>query len=114
MALEAAGRSGGIALAWRDDAHEKLEEWRGRHVVAARLSRCMDGLSWVAPSAYGPQPSARQMELWEDLSNLAITFQGTPVIIGGDFNVTLEAADRRIDLADRTLARQNSEPCLLK
>ena len=43
MVIEAAGRSGGIALAWRDNDFEKLEEWRGRHVVEAFLSRRMDG-----------------------------------------------------------------------
>ena len=74
VTLEAAGRSGGIALAWRDDAHKKMEEWRGRYVVAARLSRRADGWSWVAASAYGPQTSTRRMELWEDISELATTF----------------------------------------
>ena len=63
-------------------------------MVAARLSRRADGWSWVAASVYGPQTSARRMELWEDINELATTFQGIPVIIGGDFNVTLEAADR--------------------
>ena len=94
VVLEAAGRSGGIALAWKDDAYEKLEEWRGRHVVAARLSRRADSWSLVAASTYGPQTSARRLELWEDIFEVATKFQGIPMIIGGDFNVTLEAADR--------------------
>ena len=94
VTLEAAGRSEGIAVAWRDEDHEKLEEWRGRHMVAARLSQRLDGLIWVATSAYGPHSLVRQTELWEDLLELATVFQGTPLIIGGDFNVTLEAAYR--------------------
>ena len=83
VALEAAGRLGGIALAWRDDDFEKLEEWRGRHVVAAFLSRRMDGRSWVVASAYDPHSLARRMELWKDLLELATKVQGTPLIIGG-------------------------------
>ena len=45
-------------------------------------------------SAYNPHSLARQLELWEDLLELATKFQGTRLIIGGDFNVTLKAADR--------------------
>ena len=41
------------------------------------------------------------MELWENISELATTFQGIPVIIGRDFNVTLEAADRPNGLGEQ-------------
>ena len=83
VVIEAAGRSGGIALAWRDNDFEKREEWRGRHVVAAFLTRRMDGRSWVVASAYGPHSLARRLELLEDLVELATKFQGTSLIIGG-------------------------------
>ena len=94
VVIEAVGRSGAIALAWRDNDFEKREEWRGRHVMAAFLTRRIDGRSWVVASAYGPHSLAQQLELLEDLVELATKFQGTRLIIGGDFNITLEAADR--------------------
>ena len=103
VTLEATGQSGGIVVAWTDENHEKLEEWRGRHMVAARLSRHLDGLIWVAASAYDPHSLVRQIELWEDLLELATVFQGTPLIIGGDFNVTLEATDRPNGLGGQDL-----------
>ena len=62
-------------------------------MVVAFLSRQMDGQSWVVASAYDPHSIARWMEMWEDLLELATKFQGTPLIIGGDFNVAREAAN---------------------
>ena len=74
VVIEAAERSRGIALAWRDNDFEKQEEWRGQHVVAAFLTRWMDSRSWGVASDYGPHSLARRLELWEDLVELATKF----------------------------------------
>ena len=72
----------------------RKETWLGRHVVAARLVNRMDGSAIVTASAYGPSTTTLRGELWEDLVQLCVAFPDTPILIGGNFNVTLAAADR--------------------
>ena len=49
---------------------------------------------FVSASAYGPSATSLRGELCEDLVQLCGAFPDTPILIGGDFNVTLAAADR--------------------
>ena len=79
-------------------------EWSGRHVVAARLLRRTDGLHFVFATAYGhtvPMVGGEGGELWEDLIQICGVFLNLPVLIGGNFNVTLVAADRPNDIGGR-------------
>ena len=94
VAIEASGRSGGILLAWKEEIFVYLSTWRGRHVAAAHLRSRRDGTPFVVASVYGPTHPGRREELWEDLRKLHGAFQETPLLIGGDFNVTLRASDR--------------------
>ena len=93
VAIEASGRSGGILLAWKD-LFDHLSTWRGRPAAAARLKSQRDETSFAVASVYGPTHPGRREELWEDLSQLHGVFPETPLLIGGDFNVTLRANDR--------------------
>ena len=68
--------------------------WQGRHIAAAKLVARPDGNHLVVASAYGPTAVLRQEELCEDLRQLCTSFSGSPLIIGGDFNVTLAPKDR--------------------
>ena len=97
VAIDASGRSGGIILARKEDQFECSCTWTGRHVVAARLVNRRDGFSAVVASAYGPAAPTLRSELWEDLAQLHETFPESPILIGGDFNVTLAASDRPND-----------------
>ena len=94
VAIEASGRSGGIPLAWKEEIFDHLSTWRGRHVAAAHLKSRRDGTPFVVASVYGPTHPGRREELWEDLRQLHGAFPETPMLIGGDFNVTLRASDR--------------------
>ena len=94
VAIEATGRSGGILLAWKEEFFDLLSTWKGRHVAAAQLKHRKDGTCIVVASAYGPSISGRREELWEDLRQLHGTFDSAPMLIGGDFNVTLWPDDR--------------------
>ena len=96
VAIEASGRSGGILLAWKEDMFDPLSTWRGRHVAAAHLKSQRDGTPFVVASVYGPTHPGRREELWEELRQLQGAFPETPMLIGGDFNVTLRANDRPI------------------
>ena len=75
-----------------------ITTWHGRHIAAARLAAREDGSHLVAASAYGPTVVQRREELCEDLSQLCTIFSGSPLIIDGDFNVTLAPEDRPIGM----------------
>ena len=94
VAIEASGRSGGILLAWKEELLDHLSTWRGRHVAAAHLESQRDGTPFVVASMYIPTHPGRREELWEDLRQLHGAFPETPMLIGGDFNITLRANDR--------------------
>ena len=64
------------------------------HAVAAKLVSRRDGFSVVVASAYGPSAPALKHELGEDLVRLRGAYPDSPLLIGGDFNVTLQANDR--------------------
>ena len=98
VCIDASGRSGGILLAWKTSLFDREEIWRGRHIVAARLTYRADGRNLVVASAYGPSNVSNRGELWEDLTHICETFPNTALLIGGDFNVTLNAEDRPNDL----------------
>ena len=66
----------------------------GRHLVAALLVNRRDGFSVVVASAYGPTAAALRSELWDDLVRLQGAYPDSPILIGGDFNVTIMANDR--------------------
>ena len=85
-------------LAWKASSFDQEATWRGRHIVAARLSYREDDRHLVIASAYGPAIPTNRGELWEDLLQLCRAFPNMPLLIGGDFNVTLDAEDRPNDM----------------
>ena len=99
--IGATGRSGGVMLAWKEMLFDKITEWRGRHVVAACLLCRADGLYFVFALAYGPTVPTVRGELWEDLIQMCRVFPNLPILIGGDFNVTLATTDRPNDTGGR-------------
>ena len=66
-------------------------------MAAACLKSRRDGTVLAVASVYGPTNSNRREELWEDLRQLQGVFLETPLLIGGDFNITLRANDRPND-----------------
>ena len=101
--LNASCRSGGIPLAWKETFFALQAECRGRHLVAACLMNRADGRYYVFASAYNPSISIARGELWEDLIQMCETFPSHPVLIGGDFKVTLAAEDRPNGMGGRDL-----------
>ena len=93
-AVKATGRSGGVLIAWNEGLYEKKEVWEGQFVVAAKLARRSDDLKIVVASVYGPVYANRRGRLWEELDEVVVRFHDTPILFGGDFNVTLAADDR--------------------
>ena len=91
--IEANGRLGSVLLAWKASIFSQEMIWRSRHIVAARLVCRADDRRLIIASAYGPATPTIWGELWEDLTLLCKAFPNMPLLIGGDFNVTLAAED---------------------
>ena len=72
----------------------KVASRMGQFSVTIKLQRHSDDSHVVVVSIYSPKNVKRKAELWGELTEVAITFQGTPMQMGGDFNVTLEEIDR--------------------
>ena len=87
--MAASGWSRGIILAWKEDRFDRLSTWTGRHVVAAKLVNKKDGFSVVVASAYEPSAPALRHELGEDLVMLRGAYPDSPMLMGGDLNMTL-------------------------
>ena len=94
VSIATSGQLGGIILAWKEAIFDRSETWLGQHVVAARLVNRIDGAAIVMALVYGPSAPSLQCELLVDLVQLCGAFTETPLLIGGDFNVTLMADDR--------------------
>jgi hypothetical protein len=94
LALDVIGRAGGIVVGWKEDAFSLMDSTVGSHVVIVKLQRHRDNLCILFSSVYGPTDSMRRQALWEELGQVAAAHQGTPWLIGGDFNVTLLVEDR--------------------
>ena len=62
--------------------------------MAVKLKRHRDEVEVVVISVYGPKNVRRRAELWEGLEEMTAAFQGSPMLKGGDLNVTLEVEDR--------------------
>ena len=99
--INATGRSGGVLFAWKETRFALQTAWRGQHVAAACLTSWADDRHIVFASVYGPSISTSQGELWEDMIQMCETFPNHPVLIRGDFNVTLEAEDRSNGIGGR-------------
>ena len=94
LAVNAYGRSVGVVVAWNKMVFTKVASKMGQFSVAVKLKRHNDDLEMVGVLIYGLVNVKRRTELWEELGVVAATFQGSPMLMGGDFNVTLEAKDR--------------------
>ena len=88
-AVKATGRSGGVLIACNEGLYEKEEVWDEQFVVAAKLARRSYGLKIVVASVHGPVYANRRGRLWEELDEVVARFHDTPLLFGGDFNVTL-------------------------
>ena len=81
-------------VTWNESAFTKVDSRMGQFSKAVKLKRHSNELEEVVISVYGPTNVRRRTELWGFLEKMAAAFQGSPMLMGGDFNVTLEAENR--------------------
>ena len=95
LAVNANGRSGGVVIAWNEMVSTKVASRMGQFSVAVKLQRNSDDLEMIVLSINDPTYVRRRTELWGELAEVATTFQGSPIFMGGVFDGTIEAMNRQ-------------------
>ncbi|XP_041011424.1 uncharacterized protein LOC121255210 [Juglans microcarpa x Juglans regia] len=93
FAVDARGRSGGLALLWRAENQVDVLNYSDRHISA--WIRDVDFPSkWLLARFYGELDVARRTEAWEFLESLKPDFQRAWCVLG-DFNEILFSNEKR-------------------
>ena len=108
------GFLGGVVVAWNKILFTKVASRMGQFLVAVKLTRHSNDLEMIVVSIYGPTNVRRKTELWGELVKVVATFQGSPMPMGGDFNVTLEAMDRMNNSDGQDLDSKNFRSFITK
>jgi hypothetical protein len=82
--VEPVGRSGGLALLWKEENELEIQNYSRRH-INAMVTRAEEGTSWKLTGFYGNPNSALRNESWALLRHLKI-FSLQPWLCVGDFN----------------------------
>ena len=95
LAVNANGQSDRVVVLWNEMVFTKVNSRMGQFSVAVKLMRYSYELEVVVVLVYGLENVTKRAERWGELEEMAATFQGSLMVMGGDFNVTLKAEDRR-------------------
>jgi hypothetical protein len=90
--VEPAGRSGGLALLWKDVKILKIQNYTRRHINALVNGEDNMGV-WKLTCFYGHPITAKRHESWALLEHLR-QFQPLPWICIGDFNEILTQEEK--------------------
>jgi hypothetical protein len=89
--VDSVGRSGGLALLWKDDKEVEIQNFSRRHINAVVKE---DGLlPWKLTGFYGHPDWAKRHEAWALLSHLK-QYNPMPWLVIGDFNEILEQSEK--------------------
>jgi exonuclease III len=82
--VDPVGRSGGLALFWRDDVDLEIQNFSRRHINS--IVKGVDGeSSWKLTSFYGHPNWSKRHESWALLRYLQ-SYRPAPWLVIGDFN----------------------------
>ena len=98
LVITAVGRSGGVIIVWSEAMFTRVDAWTGQFSVGVKLKRRADAFEMVVALAFGLANATKRNDLWRELAGVVATFLVSLMLIGGAFNVTLEARDRPNDI----------------
>ncbi|XP_028551144.1 uncharacterized protein LOC114579729, partial [Dendrobium catenatum] len=90
--LPSVGKSGGILVLWRRDLATFQVLAADEQVVVGALS-LPGGQRWTIAVVYANKDYLRRRELWQLVSSFCDS--GTPILVGGDFNVCLDQSEKK-------------------
>ncbi|KAK1316062.1 hypothetical protein QJS10_CPA05g01627 [Acorus calamus] len=79
--------SSGIIILWDGRKWKAVDRSVGEYSVPTLLECRQTGWKWACSSVYGPHEDAWREHLWEEISNICISWEA-PWLVVGDFNVT--------------------------
>jgi hypothetical protein len=82
--VEPVGRSGGLALLWKEENELEIQNYSRRHINAI-VTRAEEGVPWKLAGFYGNPDSTLRNESWSLLRHLK-NFAPQPWLCVGDFN----------------------------
>lgn len=86
--VDCVGRSGGLALFWRDEVTLEIQKYSNRHINAVVKELCGDFL-WKLTGFYGNPETAKREEGW-NLQRRLQQLAPIPCVCIGDFNEIIE------------------------
>jgi exonuclease III len=101
IALPANGTRGGVLIAWKDYSCQAIAS-RIDTYSASVLFEEQEGRNWWFTGVYGPQGDDEKVLFLQELRNIRALCNG-PWLLGGDFNLIYQAADKNNANIDRAM-----------
>jgi hypothetical protein len=90
--VDSVGKSGGLALLWKEEADLEIQNFSRRHIHAI-IKNSVGGQPWKFTAFYGHPDAKRRGEAWNLLKHLK-NFQPQPWMCVGDFNEILMMSEK--------------------
>jgi hypothetical protein len=112
--VDPVGRSGGLALLWKEEQEVEIQNFSRRHINAIIMEEGVQ--PWKLTGFYGHPEWAKRHEAWDLLSHLK-SYLPDPWLVIGDFNEILEQSEKEGGIqrreAQMDLFRNTLENCQL-
>lgn len=92
--FDSIGAAGGQLKRWKDDLFECISELAEKFIISVRLCIRSTTTIFAVSSAYGPRANFERLKFWDEMKATA-QWARAPWLIGGDFNITHFAGERR-------------------
>ncbi|XP_059064693.1 uncharacterized protein LOC131856787 [Cryptomeria japonica] len=89
------GRAGGLGILWNPSLVNITKSFEEKQGLSCQVQHRLSKLELELWNIYGPTNSQEKAKLWEEIRNCIAKNGNKKIIIGGDFNVILELADKR-------------------
>ena len=86
VSLDARGRSGGLAVGWKNSRVKLINSWGSEVVLGVEIFSKELGISLSVVNVYGPYNN--RVPFWDSLLQIPLV-NGDSVVMGGDFNFSL-------------------------
>lgn len=91
--MDCEGRSGGLALMWKDDIKLFVLSYSKHHIDALIISNDSNNTKWHITGVYGHPDIVYKTEIWNLIMSL-FRADGKAWLVFGDFNESLKISEK--------------------